>query len=538
MTSVRKKSICWLCIVALVVTLVGVLPSKDAYGYTFTPVVVNGECENGYVDDGAAYYTFNLQQNGLARVDVSTTGDVGFILSNSTDFRYTVDLSDSGYAELPLGDYYIKVEGTGDFSVAVGFSPLNEYDEEPNNSMDTAIEMVSGKTYKGHVYYSYSDVDWYKLVVETRSIVHFYLDQPSGTTAYVYDENGNWVNYINGCASGLTTPVYGMQPGTYFIQIQPGYERDYNYIFSARIVEYPTVNEISNIESMGLGKAKVTWTESKYAEGYWLYKENIDTKAWSYVADLPAGTLSYVDYNAPYPGNSCIYHVCAYRYDPKDPYNPYLEILSEETNEGTLYEAKASAPKNVKAATLNGNTVKLSWSAVSDAAGYKVYRKANAGVFKLVKTVQSAAICSWQDQTVKKGTNYTYKVLSYYKDYSGKYYNSGYTATVSAKLAGTIAKPENVKVKKTAQANKVTWGKVRTATGYKIYRKVGAGKYQLVKTTTSADTLTYNDKTVKNGQKYTYKVKAYYKNYTLNQAGKYTSKDVNSKDSKIVTIKR
>ena len=54
----------------------------------------------------------------------------------------------------------------------------------------------------------------------------------------------------------------------------------------------------------------------------------------------------------------------------------------------------------------------------------------------------------------------------------------------------------------------------------------------------NANTLTYNDKTVKNGRKYTYKVKAYYKNYTLNQAGKYTFKDVNSKDSKIVTIKR
>lgn len=81
MTSVRKKSISWLCIFALVISLVGVLPAKEAYGYSFTPVVVNGECENGHVDGGAAYYSFELQQNGLALVDVSSSGDVDFELS-------------------------------------------------------------------------------------------------------------------------------------------------------------------------------------------------------------------------------------------------------------------------------------------------------------------------------------------------------------------------------------------------------------------------------------------------------------------------
>lgn len=538
MTSIKKKSISWLCIFALVISLVGVLPAKYAYGYTFVPVTVNGECENGYVDGGAAYYTFSLQQNGLARVDVSSSDDVKFTLSNNTNFRYPVELDDSGYAELPLGDYYIKVEGSGDFSVAVGFSPLNEYDKEPNNSIDTAIEMTSGITYKGHVYYSYNDVDWYRLVVGTRSIVHFYLDQPSGATAYIYDSEGNLINYVQGCASGLTMPVYGMQAGTYYIQVQPAYKTDYNYIFSARIVEYPTVNEISKITSMGPGKAKVSWTESKYAEGYMLYKENTSTGSWSYVAKIPAGTLSYVDYNAPYPGSDCIYHICGYRYDPKDPYNPYVEILSEETNAGTKYTAEAQSPVNVKAAKLNGNTVKISWSSVSGVAGYKVYRKANGGKFKLVKNVQSGTACSWQDQTVKKGTNYTYKLLAYYNDYSGNVYNSGYSDAVSAKITGTAPKPGSIKVKKTAKANKVTWGKVRTATGYKIYRKAGSGKYKLVKTTTSANTVTYSDKNVKKGKKYTYKVKAYYKNYTLNSVGKYVSKDVNSKYSKAVTVKR
>lgn len=539
MTSIKKKCISWLCIAALVVSLVGVLPVKSVYGYTFLPVTVNGECENGYVDDGAAYYTFTLEQNGLARVDVSSDGDVELKLYDNPALSGPYTLDDDGYAELPLGDYYIKVEGTGNFSVAVGFSPLNEYDKEPNNTMDTAIEMVSGTTYKGHVYSSYGDVDWYKLELETLSIVHFYLDSPSCTTAYVYDEDGNWVDYFNGCASGLTIPKYGMKAGTYYIRITPSYGYNYNYVFRARVVERPTVNEVTSVTSLGLGKAKVVWSESKYAEGYVLYKaSSAAPDTWSYVGEFSADTLSYTDYSAPYPGSDCIYHICGYKYDPKDPYNPRQKILAKETDEGTLYKAKVPAPKNVKATKLNGNTVKISWGGVTGAAGYKIYRKANNGTFALVKKVQSGTTYSWKDQTVKKGTNYTYKVLAYYEDSLGKNYNSGYTKTVSAKLAGTIAKPGNVKVKKLTSSNKVTWGKIRTATGYKIYRKVGTGKYQLVKTTTSANTLAYNDKNVKKGKKYTYKVKAYYKNYTLNGAGKYVSKDVNSVDSKVVTVKR
>ena len=80
---------------------------------------------------------------------------------------------------------------------------------------------------------------------------------------------------------------------------------------------------------------------------------------------------------------------------------------------------------------------------------------------------------------------------------------------------------------------------MKNATGYKVYRKVGVGTYKLVKTTTSSDTLSYKDTSVKKGKKYTYKVKAYYNNYTYNHSkGKYTYKAVNSVYSKIASVKR
>lgn len=529
------NKICIAFVFVFAISFFGVIMTANSYGATFMSVNVNGECENGYIDDEAAYYTFNLPQNGLVRIGVSSDGNVYYDLSDEPDFS-TIISSKGGYANLPAGDYYIKVDGVGEYSVAVNFEPLIEYDQEPNDNMSDAINMVSGKTYKGHAYFSFRDRDWYRLEVMTQSIIHFYIDQPSGVTGFLYDDNGKMINFIEASISGLTHPFYRVDPGVYYIQIVPDYMADNNYIFSARIVEYPTVNEISSVVSTGIGAAKISWTESKYAEGYLLFKEPLNGGSWSYVATLPAGTLSYVDRNAPYPGYGCIYHVCGYRYDAKDPYNPNIEILSEEDNEGTIYNA--SVPSNVKTAKINGNTIKVSWANVPGVAGYKIYRKANGGNFVLVKTVKDGKSVYWNDTTVKKGVNYTYKVRSYITK-NGTVYNSKFSLTSSAKLTGTIAAPGSVKVKTYSSYNKLSWNKIRTATGYKIYRKAGNGVYKLVKTTTSANSLVYNDKNVKKGIKYTYKIKAYYKDYTYNsELGKYTFTNVFSKYSNIVSIKR
>ena len=137
---------------------------------------------------------------------------------------------------------------------------------------------------------------------------------------------------------------------------------------------------------------------------------------------------------------------------------------------------------------------------------------------------------------MKKGVNYTYKVKAYYKDYNGKYYYSNSSSTAKTKMTGSISAPSSVTAKKYSSYNKVTWKKVNNVVGYKVYRKVGSGSYKLVKTTTSTS---FKDKSVKSGRKYTYKVKAYYKNYTYSSSkGKYTYKVVNSKYSKTSTVRR
>ena len=92
------------------------------------------------------------------------------------------------------------------------------------------------------------------------------------------------------------------------------------------------------------------------------------------------------------------------------------------------------------------------------------------------------------------------------------------------KLTGSLARVTGLKASKQKSYNTVSWKKNSLATGYKVYRKTGSGSYKLVKTTSSAS---YKDSSVKKGKKYTYKIKAYYKNYTYSaEKKKYTYKTV------------
>ncbi len=74
----------------------------------------------------------------------------------------------------------------------------------------------------------------------------------------------------------------------------------------------------------------------------------------------------------------------------------------------------------------------------------------------------------------------------------------------AASSTGVITSVTNV-----ASGIKVSWSKDSSKTGYYIYRKVGTGSWKKVKTIEKNTTTAWTDKNVKNGKKYSYKVRAY-----------------------------
>lgn len=164
---------------------------------------------------------------------------------------------------------------------------------------------------------------------------------------------------------------------------------------------------------------------------------------------------------------------------------------------------------SIKAQSTSNTTIKISWSKVTGAAGYVVYRSksANSG-FSAIKTITGGGTTSLSNTKLKFRNTYYYKVCPYrVKD--GKKLYGYYSSTV--KCTAKPATPASVKVKRnTYNSLKITWSKVPDATGYKVYRSESLnGTYKRIATLKGAKKVSYKDKRKSCGKTYYYKVKAY-----------------------------
>ena len=185
----------------------------------------------------------------------------------------------------------------------------------------------------------------------------------------------------------------------------------------------------------------------------------------------------------------------------------------EETTEKTTQKPtqKPTEKKTVKVskttvntAVTRGKAIKISWKKVKNATGYRVYRKIGKGSYKLLKNVKKGNITYIYDKKISTKYVYTYKV----KAYRGK--------TVSKDSNRITVRYLKTPIIKSAirSKTKVTlkWNKVKGATGYKIYRKTGKGKYKLIARITIGSKVSFVDRKIKSAGTYTYRMVAYYKN--------------------------
>lgn len=167
-----------------------------------------------------------------------------------------------------------------------------------------------------------------------------------------------------------------------------------------------------------------------------------------------------------------------------------------ESKEGYL-AVVASAPKTMKAALIDYRTVKLTWSKIANANGYKVYYKRSTST-------------SW---TEYKGTRYSSGSYRYAKiktnnpgskyDFRVKPYiiNDGKTTKGTGKTVSTYT----LKKMKAPKITKISSSKIRIS-----YIKInGASGYEISKSTKKTGTNVVSKITVKKGVKYYYKVRAY-----------------------------
>ncbi|MBI4566775.1 MAG: hypothetical protein HY719_00095 [Planctomycetes bacterium] len=248
---------------------------------------------------------------------------------------------------------------------------------------------------------------------------------------------------------------------------------------------------------------RVTWTAVTGATSYRVYRSsspNVPIDTGAQIADVPAPATSYDDAAAT-PGNTYFYVVRAV--------NAFG--ASQRSNiVGPVSRANALAAPTGLTATAGNAKVDLSWTAVSGATAYKVYRSnAPAPVTSgaLLATVNAPTV-TYSDATAVNGTLYYYVVTTV-----GGPSDSGPSNEVSATPAAGGAPPTAPTALTATPGNgrvDLSWTASAGATTYNVYRATAAS-VPITGTplgVVSAPVTTYADTTVTNGTTYFYVVTA------------------------------
>ena len=161
--------------------------------------------------------------------------------------------------------------------------------------------------------------------------------------------------------------------------------------------------------------------------------------------------------------------------------------------------------QNVKVAKSAANLISLSWNKVENAAGYYVYTcdKENSDNYVLFADIKKPTV---DIMDLKSASPYWFKV-SAYKECDGSVYESKPVVIKTATKADDVT---NLGSERSSDVLKFSWKPLNKVTGYDIYRscKKTNSKYELYQSLGS-DAASFEDKDVKKGELYSYKVVPY-----------------------------
>lgn len=238
------------------------------------------------------------------------------------------------------------------------------------------------------------------------------VDGAKGYKIYRREDGGKWKAI--GFAYGKTSFNDKVsQNKTYFYTVRAFTDRDDQSTYSDHSVtgaKICTVIEkpyISYCNSTDYNKISIKWTDpnknvASFVNGYNVYRK-IPGGSWKLLSTVGKSTKSFTDSTA-VTGQKYYYLVRAYIKSGKSTY------MSAYSSTGVLAVSYTKAPA-LKSAKSVSNGIKVNWSAVNGASGYRIYRKTSSG-WQIIGNVNSKTT-SFVDKSAKKGTQYTYTVKAY-----------------------------------------------------------------------------------------------------------------------------
>ena len=264
---------------------------------------------------------------------------------------------------------------------------------------------------------------------------------------------------------------------------------------------------VPTIKGTAYNKLKLSWLGVTGADGYEIYRS--DTKDGSYTKVGTTTATSYTNTGVD-TGKTYYYKIKAYRDEVTSiKMSGFSSVVSQKTI--------LSPATNVKISGAGYNKLKLTWSKVSGATAYKIYRATSkSGSYK--KIAETSEL-TYSNADLSFNKTYYYKIKAVRKT-STVNVTSAYSSRVDKKT--NLSKAKNLTVSKVSYNKlKITWNKVSGAKGYYVYRSTSEkGTYKKVATVKGTS---YTNSKLKTGTKYYYKIAAYRKSGSKNITGYMTS---------------
>ncbi|MEE1504283.1 MAG: hypothetical protein UGF89_08600 [Acutalibacteraceae bacterium] len=309
---------------------------------------------------------------------------------------------------------------------------------------------------------SLNNSEWKKIATVKGKNTVTYVDKKATKTDWYYSYSVRAVN-------GSNKSVYNTDGLDFDYMRAPKLKKAYSYTNGARI----------------------TWSDaSDVAEKYYVYRKT--SSGWNKVGST---TKKYFTDKTAKSGKTYTYTVKA---------------VSD--NNGGAYNIKGikvnylAMPKLGEVTFDSSNRAKVTWSTVSGATSYKVFRKINSAKdWTEIATVKGGTKKSYLDKVSKKsGDTYQYSIRAISKDATSYYDKTGiknmFLSNPSAKLSNVTAENGKVNVK-------LSWSAIKGAKTYNIYRRApGESDFKCI--ASKVTSTTYYDTAVKNNVQYRYAVRA------------------------------
>ena len=366
--------------------------------------------------------------------------------------------------------YYVvrAMKGSGSSAVYSKFSPAQSIQyaitslNAPSMTLTSAASgqpVISWTKVNGAAQYEiYRSADGKKFSIIRRTAALAYTD----TTAAAGNTYYYVVRAINGSVKSAFCAAQSIQ-------------------YAVTSLNAPTMT----LTSATSGQPVVSWTRVNGAAQYEIYR-SVDGKKFSIIRRTAA--LAYTDTTAA-AGTTYYYQVRAINGSVKSAFCAAQSIQ--------YAVASLNAPTMTLTSAASGQPV-VSWTKVSGAAQYEVYRSTNGKNFSIIRRTAALA---YTDTTAAAGTTYYYQVRAI----NGSVKSAFCPAQSIQYAVASLNAPTMTLTSAASGQPVVSWTKVNGAAQYEVYRSTNGKNFSIVRRTAA---LSFTDTSAAAGATYYYQVRA------------------------------